>query len=134
MTTDYSKHAQLNYLQFLTAIVLFIFYDIHSAIQDLFNTLICITVSTLLFHLYAICIYFQPFLLLFTYFSAHARRCLYLWNEYRRFNWISRRMLADILCDIRVVLKMTTREIFYFKGHSFSGYMCRTCARIVQWI
>jgi hypothetical protein len=132
MTTDLSKHAQLNSLQFLTAIVLLIFYDIHSAIQDLFNTPICIPVSTLLFHLNAICIYSQPFLLLYTYFSAHARRCLYLWNGYRRFNWISRSMLTDILCDIRVVLKMTTREMFYFKSHSFSAYMCRICARIAQ--
>jgi len=132
MTIDVSKHTQLYFLQFLTTLVLLGFHDVHSAIQDLFITLICIPVSTsiLLFPLFVICIYFQPVLLLLFYSSAHARQCHFLWYEYRRFNWMSRRMLADFLCDTRVVLEMTTREMFYFKGNSFSAYMCRICARI----
>jgi len=130
MTTDVSKHIQLNSLQFLTTLVLLGFHDVHYAIQDLFITLICIPVSTLLFPLFVICLYFQPVLLLFIYFSAVARRCHFLCYEYRKFIWISRKRLAEFLCEIHVIFEKKRREMFYFKGHPFSAYMCRICTRI----
>jgi len=57
--------------QFLIAIILPVFYDVPSAIQDMFIPLPCILVSTLLFSLRAVFIHFLSVLLLLIYFCSH---------------------------------------------------------------